>query len=173
MLSVYLIFWSGVSIAKKVYPVKHKVYVEKYAKEYDLDKNLVYAVIKAESNFAHDAVSGKEAQGLMQIMGTTGEWISEKIGISDFTQDELKDPKTNIEMGTFYISYLLKMYNGNEKNALCAYNAGHAKVDSWLKNKKYSHDGETLNVIPYPETEKYVNLVLMNKKIYDFLYKER
>ena len=173
ILIVLAAFFCINKIAEKIYPLGHKDYVENYALKYDVPEMLVYGIIKAESNFNHNAVSNKNASGLMQIMEPTGEWIAEKLGITDFDAEMLSDPETNIEMGCFYISYLLDMYDGDRKCALSAYNAGYANVNSWLLNKKYSYDGETLNVIPYPETEKYVNIVMQNEKIYEFLYEER
>ena len=172
LLGLAVLYLLAGTIAKIEYPVKHEVLVSKYAQEYELSENFVYAVMKAESNFNHEAKSGKNASGLMQIMEPTGEWIAEKLGMKDFSKEQLLTPETNIEMGCFYLSYLLDMYGGDKKRALAAYNAGHANVDSWLLNKKYSKDGVGLDVIPYPETEKYVNLVLKNEKIYNYLYEK-
>lgn len=171
ILSVCVVFALAGKITKMVYPIKYEEEVSNYAKKYGVDENLLYAIIKAESNFNEKAESKKDATGLMQIMEPTGEWISEKLGIIDFSKELLLDSDTNIEMGAFYISYLLDKYSGNVKCALSAYNAGHANVDSWLLNKKYSEDGKTLKVIPYPETDKYVNRVLKIEKIYKYLYK--
>lgn len=167
-----VLYFGGGKIARIVYPIQHEEIVTRYAEEYGIDKELVYAVIKAESNFDENAVSGKRAAGLMQIMTPTAEWIAEKLGNPELLDAELSDPETNIRMGTYYISYLLDMYGGNKKCALSAYNAGHANVDSWLLSEKYSKDGETLAWIPFPETEKYVNQVLKNEKIYHYLYGE-
>ena len=66
-------------------PYKYNEYVDKYSEEYDLDPLLVLAVIKTESNFDKDAVSKKEAKGLMQIMDKTGEWAAKEIGMNYFT----------------------------------------------------------------------------------------
>jgi len=168
-LIVALIF-VGTAILKIEYPIRHSAYVAKYADENGLNKYFVYAIIKAESNFDNEAESSKNAMGLMQIMEPTGKWISEKLNIQNYNKEMLSEPETNIKMGCYYISYLLDRYDGNEKCALAAYNAGHANVDLWLSDKSYSRDGKTLTVIPYPETETYVNLVLKNQKIYQHLY---
>ena len=165
------VVFSAVHIAKIVYPKDYEDYVLKYSEEFNVSKDLIYAIIKTESNFNADAKSAKDAIGLMQIIGPTGEWIAETLGFDDFYEDILFDPETNIKMGTYYISYLLKMYENDEKCALCAYNAGYKNVDSWLSNEKYSKDEKKLEVVPYPETEKYVNQVLNNKKIYAYLYR--
>lgn len=147
-----------------VYPNNYVLSVKKYAKMYDVPQELVFSVIKAESNFDKNAVSKKGAIGLMQIMVPTGEWVAEKIKMNDFKKELLYEPDVNIEIGCFYLSYLLDLYKNNEKCALAAYNAGPANVDKWLKGQK------TLEKIPFSETEEYVKKVTKNIKIYDFLY---
>ena len=150
-----------------LYPNDYKAEVDKYSRKYGVSAELVYAVIRAESKFDKDAVSDKGAKGLMQIIDATADWVSGKIELSEF---DLFDPETNIEIGTFYLSYLLDLYKGNKECAIAAYNAGPAKVDEWLSDKKYSKDGKTLDEIPFPETEKYVKKVMENIEKYGFLY---
>lgn len=147
-----------------VYPNTYVLSVKKYAKMYDVPQELVFSVIKAESNFDKNAKSLKGAVGLMQIMEPTGKWVAEKIEINDFKKENLFEPDVNIEIGCFYLSYLLDLYKNDQKCALAAYNAGPANVDKWLKSQK------TLEKIPFPETEEYVKKVTKNIKIYDFLY---
>lgn len=147
-----------------VYPKKYEANVKKYATMYDVNEELIFSVIKAESNFKSDAVSKKGAVGLMQIMEDTADWVSERIGILPTSEEELLLPDKNIEIGAYYISYLLDLYDDDIKCAMAAYNAGPTNVNEWL-------DGEaTLEDIPFPETEKYVKKVERYIKIYRFLY---
>ncbi len=168
LVTVFLLF-AFLFALKAEYPVKYEVCVTKYAKEFGTDENLIYAIIKAESKFKEDAISSKNAVGLMQITEPTAAWIAEKLNMDTFSPEMLKIPEVNIRMGAFYISYLLDMYQGDKKCALSAYNAGHRNVDTWLLNKDYSKDGKTLSVIPFPETERYVNKVICGEKIYGYL----
>ena len=168
-LVVLSLIYGAKQVILNLYPEQHRALVVRYSRKYGLDASFVFAMIKAESNFSHDAVSGKNATGLMQIMVPTGEWIAEQLG-EPFSKESLSDPETNIRMGCFYISYLLDMYDGNKTCALAAYNAGHANVDNWLSQEKYSKDGKTLVLIPYPETANYVNRVKNNEKLYNRLY---
>lgn len=168
-LVVLSLIYGAKSVILNLYSTPYHALVQRYSREYGLDAHFVYAMIKAESNFSSSAVSDKNATGLMQIMIPTGEWIAEQLG-EPFSKDMLFEPATNIRMGCFYISYLLDMYDGNKTCALAAYNAGYANVNNWLSQEKYSKDGKTLMLIPYPETAKYVNRVKNNEKLYDRLY---
>jgi len=147
-----------------VYPKKYEADVKKYARMYDIDEGLIFSVIKAESNFDKGAVSKKGAVGLMQVMEDTALWVSDRIGISDFSKDNLFLPDKNIEIGAYYLSYLLDLYDDDVKCALAAYNAGPANVNEWLDGTK------TLKEIPFPETEKYVKKAQRYIKIYRLLY---
>jgi len=116
-----------------------------YAQQNNVSPSLIMAMIKVESNFNRSAVSSAGAIGLMQIMPDTATWISAKTGINDNPYDMT----TNLAMGTWYMGqFLLPRYNGNQEQALAAYNAGHGNADNWT-------DG----TIPFPETDAYVKKV--------------
>ena len=153
-----------------LYPNDYELTVKKYAKIYDIPPQLVFSVIKTESNYDKVAISPKGAIGLMQIMASTGEWAAQKIKIENFSPESLLEPDVNIEIGCFYLSYLLDLYSNNTKCALAAYNAGPSNVDKWLLDNECSKDKKTLEKIPFPETENYVKKVMGSIKIYDFLY---
>lgn len=153
---------------KALYPLRYEEYILEYTKEYNLDKFLVMALIKAESNYIYDAHSGV-ATGLMQITDETANWIAEKMSI-EFSKDDIKNPVTNINMGCYYLRYLLDYYEEDETLALCAYNAGMGNVNKWLSDKSCSKDGKVLNEIPFEETRKYIEKIEKYKEIYTFLY---
>jgi soluble lytic murein transglycosylase-like protein len=113
--------------------------IEKYAQMYALDANLIYAVIKAESNFQANATSPAGACGLMQLMpGTAAE-----MGVTD-----IYDPAQNIAGGTQYLARMMELFNNDVRLALAGYNAGPENV------KKYK------GVPPFQETQTYINRVL-------------
>ena len=88
ILIVFLIVLKN-KIQRIFYPKLHEEFVSMYSDEYGVDENLVFAVIKAESNFQEDAVSHKDALGLMQIMKETAEDVARKYNIEiDFNNSE-------------------------------------------------------------------------------------
>lgn len=118
--------------------------VTRYARLYGLDESLVYAVIRAESNFDPNAVSSAGARGLMQLMpGTAAE-----MGVTD-----IFDPTQNVAGGTQYLFKMLEIFK-DKKLAVAAYNAGPENV------KK--HKG----IPPFKETQHYVKTVLAYEKGY-------
>jgi len=159
-------------IPKYIYPTKYIEYVNKYADEYNLEKPFVFAVIKAESGFNQNNRSKTGARGLMQIMPDTGEWAAEKIGIDNYSDDMLYDPDINIHIGCWYLRYLLDMYDENLSTALAAYNAGCGTVNKWLKDEKYSSDGQSLDNVPYDETDGYIVRTLKYNDAYNRYHKE-
>jgi len=167
---LFIIFKNKNTIMKSFYIIKYSEYVEKYSKEYDVDKYLIYATIKAESNFNQKAESKKGAKGLMQLMDSTGQEIAKGLNMT-IDNDDLFDPEINIKLGTKYISKMLKKYN-NIELALAAYNAGSGNVDSWINSKKIQADGSDVENIPFKETNNYVRKILKDYKIYQELYEQ-
>ena len=118
---------------------KYDAEIWKASQRYNVDYNLVKAVIKAESNFNPKAVSRAGARGLMQLMPETANLLQ----VNDSFH-----PEDNIDGGVRYLRYLLNLYNDNLQLALAAYNAGEKAV--------FKYRG----VPPYPETQTYVQRVL-------------
>ena len=175
LLIVFLLF-GPINIQNKIlkiiYPIKYENFVENYSTKYEVDKNLIYAIIKAESNLNQQAVSNKEAKGLMQLMPQTAEDIAKKLDI-EVTKEEISkkllEPEFNINLGTKYISNLLAKYS-NIELALTAYNAGSGNVDTWVENRTLMADGSNIENIPYKETNNYVRKILRDYEIYKKLY---
>ena len=105
----------------------------------------------------------------MQIMPETGEWLAQKIKMEGFSQDMLYEPEVNINLGCYYLGYLIEKFE-DETLALCAYNAGTTNVYKWLDNEKYSLDGY-VHTIPFKETDKYIKKIKIFKKGYSLILK--
>ncbi|MFQ3545121.1 lytic transglycosylase domain-containing protein [Halobacillus rhizosphaerae] len=114
-------------------------YIKDASNKYGVNEQLIRSVVNAESSFNPKAVSHAGAQGLMQLMPDTARGL----GVSDPL-----DPEQNVMGGTKYLRQMLDRYNGDEKLALAAYNAGAGNVD------KYG------GVPPFKETQQYVKKIL-------------
>lgn len=172
ILIVFLIVFKN-KIQRIFYPKSYEEFVSMYSDEYGVDENLIFAVIKAESNFQEDAVSHKDALGLMQIMKETAEDVARKYNIEiDFnnSEREILNVQNNIKIGTKYLAVLLEKYK-NIEVAVAAYNAGIGTVDNWIEKEIIKSDGSDIENIPYKETNNYVRKILRNYKIYQDLYK--
>ena len=112
--------------------------VEEAAKTYDMDANLIHAVMQAESAFHPFAVSRAGAEGLMQLMPE----LSDEIGVNNAF-----DPRENIMGGARYLKRLLDFHKGNIDLALASYNAGPGNVE------RYG------GVPPFQETRNYVKTI--------------
>lgn len=165
---ILFVLFAPEKIEQKIYKKEYTEYVTKYSKEYNVDENLVYAVIKAESNFNPNAKSNKNAIGLMQLVKSTALEISKKLNITlgdSEIEEKLKEPEFNINLGTKYLSILLQKY-GNTEIAVCAYNSGIGTTDNWIEKGILNKDGSNIENIPYKETNNYVRKILRNYKIY-------
>lgn len=158
---------------KAVYPIRYSKYVEKYSKEYKIDPYLVYAIIKAESNFKQDATSNKGAKGLMQVTDSTGKWIAEKLKIDGFEINDLYDPEINIKIGCWYVDNLRTEFDGNTILAITAYNSGIGRVKQWLTDRNLSANGVHLDKIPFVETDSYVKRIIKSYNAYKKIYQEK
>ena len=106
----------------------------------------------------------------MQLLPTTAAWAAEKMDLEDFEEAMLLDPKVNIRIGCWYLSYLSAQFPGSHEVVLAAYNGGMGNVRKWLQNEDYSGDGQKLDHIPYPETRNYVTKVQDAYEIYKEIY---
>ncbi|MCY0877847.1 MAG: lytic transglycosylase domain-containing protein [Firmicutes bacterium] len=138
------------------------------SQRHDLNPFLVAAVIRVESRFRPDAISRRGAEGLMQLMPSSAQWIQAQMGIAGPVS--LTNPAHNIALGTWYLRYLLTRYRGNETLALAAYNGGPATVDRWLQNGILRPDQVSPASIPYPETRDFVRRVRRFEFAYRIMY---
>lgn len=154
------------AIYRLIYPEEYHSLVKKYAEKYSVPEEIVFAVIKVESNFDPDVVSSAGAVGLMQMLPSTYEWLTSKLG-DEYSKDDLYDPETNIKYGTYYLQYLYSRFGSWEK-AIIAYNWGEGNFGEFLANEGYT-EGD-YDSIPVDETRKYVKKVMHHWKKYKELY---
>jgi soluble lytic murein transglycosylase len=150
-------------------PLQHQDIIRQQAAEKHLDPALVAGVIYAETKF-DPRPSAAGAQGLMQILPQTAEFLAHRSGAKTFTVADLATPQVNIAYGTYYMRYLLDEYGGRIVPALAAYNGGEANVSHWLAQARARGHRFSLRDIPFPETRAYVERVLHAQRDYRHSY---
>lgn len=164
VFSVFLVSYGVSCYYAYFYPLQHKESIVFYAEKYDVEPELIASIINVESGFKANAKSNKGAIGLMQVLPSTAEWVSQQLGI-DYAKIDLFDVNTNLQIGSYYFSYLLHYYE-DQKLAICAYNAGLGNVNRWRGLSLITEENGEIKNIPFKETENYLNSVLKNLKYY-------
>ncbi|MFC4769931.1 lytic transglycosylase domain-containing protein [Effusibacillus consociatus] len=157
-------------ILKLMYPLYHYEVIEQSANTFNVDPMLVAAIVRVESKFKETNVSRAGAIGLMQLMPDTAEWIANQSGLAYNSPQDLAQPQVNIRLGSWYVAYLERRFNGNRIAAIAAYNSGPSRVDNWLKDGTWDGTLENLNQIPVGETRHFVQRVLYNYERYKEIY---
>ena len=170
IIVVMVVLYGIVSIRlyRNIYPKKYEDIVNEVSIKYNLKPELIYAVIKTESNFDPNAKSSAGAIGLMQITEDTFNWL-QSMTKENMSLQCLYDPYINVSYGALFLSILKEKYC-SETVVLSAYNAGMTPVERWLKDENISFLGEDLNYIPYKETRNYVKKVIESEEMYGRLY---
>ena len=168
-LGVWMLLERRPEMTITTYPVEYEELIRQYAAENEIPPAYVAAVILAESSYRPEAVSQVNAQGLMQILPSTAEWIAGKFDES-YMEGCLFDPETNIKYGCWYLGFLMRRNDGSMRCSSAAYHAGQGTVDKWLADPAYSSDGKTLDKIASDATGTYVERVLKYYEKYEEIY---
>ena len=117
------------------------------------------------------SMSPAGARGLMQLMPATAKKMAKKLRVKYNGRRLTRDPEYNMRLGSYYLGRLLKRYDGNHILALAAYNAGPARVRSWIHRHGDPRDPKIDSVnwierIPFNETRNYVMRVIESLVVY-------
>ena len=147
------------------YPLAFRDIVTKCAQAQKIDPFLIMAIMREESRFQRDAVSGAGALGLMQLMPATARSMG-----TIKQNEELFDAEKNIRLGAGYFAKLLTQFKLTPY-AIAAYNAGPLNVERWLA-MGYMDAEEFTEDIPFSETKNYVFRVMQTRGIMKALYEK-
>jgi len=154
-------FWQA------LYPFPFEQAIARWSRERDLNPLLVTALIRQESRFEPRIRSAVGAVGLMQVMPETGDWIANKLALSDFNLDE---PEDNLKLGTWYLDFTHQEHDNNAMLAVASYNAGPGNVAIWIDRFGLEDPDWFVEQIPFPETRNYVKSVFASYWNYLQLY---
>ena len=157
-------------LSRLTHPTAHMNLIHNYASLENLDPLLALGLMRQESRYQRTARSRVGATGLMQVMPQTGSKIAFDLN-ETFIPDNLTEPTTNIRYGIWYLSQLLKRFDGGWPLAVAAYNAGPMNVSSWYTRWEGQIEiDDFVEQIPFTETRDYVKKVTLHYANYVSLY---
>lgn len=160
----------GIQMIGPTYPV-----VDLATADTRVDPALVHGIIRTESEFDHDAVSGANARGLMQLLPDTARQVARSLGVTVETARLTTDPALNIRLGSANLADRVNRYNGSWVLAIPSYNAGSGRADQWITRLGDPRRMELYDVIdwiesiPFYETRNYTQRVLETTQVYRYL----
>lgn len=168
--------WSGRFPAGKwrtpwelAYPRAFQNIMDRETAQAGIPTALGYGIMREESLFEPDAVSGAPAYGLMQLIVATGKAVGEPLGMK-VDGEALKRPEVNIPLGTRYLAQMRAKFPSAPVLAIPSYNAGPGATERWLKDKGTVDFDLWVEQIPYDETRGYTKRVISTMSIYAWLY---
>ena len=155
---------------KSAYPRAFEQEVNHFSRQFGIEKEFIWGLMRAESRYKQDISSPVGARGLMQLMPHTATQVSRLLGDESFDPSLLVLPEVNIRLGTRYLQRLSKKFKGQLPLMAAGYNAGPHRVESWLSTFGHLEMDEFIEHIPFVETRKYVKKVTRNYGVYRALY---
>ena len=149
------------------YPEAWPQQVGREAKEAGVDPALIWAVMRRESAFYPDAISRSGAQGLMQVMPSTWDWLAE---LQDESPADPFDVHANIRYGTFYLGWLQDHFRGEVPLVVASYNRGQGYIGRLFDSDDVRRDlDELVRAIDALETREYLQAVWRSYRVYQGL----
>ncbi|MBI4748339.1 MAG: transglycosylase SLT domain-containing protein [Acidobacteria bacterium] len=155
-----------------VFPMVEWETIQREARANGLDPFIVAGLIRQESVFNPRAKSRANALGLMQLLPSTGRMVAKKSSVGAISEEQLYNPRLNIQLGTIYLSDMVRKF-GRYEYAFAAYNGGPGRVSKWLQTLPSDDLITWVESIPITETRLYVHGVLRNASHYRRLYGEK
>lgn len=158
------------------YPRPFNDLIEKYADLAGINPAMLFALVRTESFFMPGAVSRSGAVGLTQLMPDTAADMAARIARRPGQQDyrtengiDLKNPETNIHIGSFYLNYLIETM-GSPVSAIIAYNGGMGRARRWQAAGKELPEDLLLETVDIQETREFGRRVTAAAAVYGYLY---
>ncbi len=148
------------------YPTYYADLVVAEARQNQIDPLLYFALIRQESSFNPWSTSSTDARGLGQVMPPTGQEIARRLGVKNFSLDQLYLPYISIRFGVWYFAQDLKQFD-EPIYALAAYNAGSGRVKDWQRPDL----DLAVEEIGLSETALYIRIVYSNWRQYQAIYR--
>ena len=152
------------------FPLAFHPQIAQATQEFDWNPLVFQGLVREESAFQPEVVSWAGAIGLSQLMWPTAKEVWGRMGRKGLQRELLNDPRTNIEVGTYFFNTLMGRWKGHLPLAIASYNAGGGAVSKWVKARGELELDAWVETIPYDQTRHYVKRVLGSYQTYWLLY---
>ncbi len=137
----------------------------------EVEKSVVYAIARQESQFDQSVVSPAKAMGILQVTPEAGKYVTRKYGATYDQRRLLTDASYNATLGAAELGGLLQDYRGSYIMTFAGYNAGRGRVKEWIERYGDPRDPSVdpidwVERIPFSETRNYVQRVMENLQVY-------
>jgi soluble lytic murein transglycosylase len=157
-------------LLKTLYPVPYYDLVLNEAQQRNIDPLVLYALMRQESQFVPNALSGADAHGLTQIIPSTGQGIAQQLGDTSYSVGDLDLPYVNIRYGAYYLASSMPQFDRKLFPTLAAYNGGPGNAARWLQGSALVDPDLFLERIDLFETADYLQVVYDNYWFYKLIY---
>jgi soluble lytic murein transglycosylase len=151
---------------------RHDAVISEMAKKHKVDPALVKAMIWRESGFHADKLGTKGERGLMQVSEAAALDWARMAKIETFVPTDLFEPRTNVDVGAWYLSRALEKWKEKDDPipfALAEYNAGASRVDRWMASTGAGSNADAhdlVSAIDFPSTRRYVEEITDRHRFY-------
>jgi soluble lytic murein transglycosylase len=159
-------------LQERAYPERFADLITSVATAYNIDPLLYFSLIRQESLFEEGARSSAAAQGLAQLIPDTAEWVAQRLGYPNYSNDLVYRPYINVKFGAYYLDWVRNYLDGNLISALVGYNAGPGNSDVW-REAAGMDDALFVEQLTIGEPRTYINAIVSNLYHYVRLYGAR
>lgn len=161
--------WVDRRVLELLYPNPFRGQLERAAKSFGVEQELLAALVREESRFDPAARSPVGALGLGQFLFPVARAVAERHALPPPTLQDLKEPKASLRLTAAHLAELSARFGGRVELVLSAYNAGVAQTQAWLNGHGCSDPWAFASAVPFQETRAYIQGILSSRMAYHFL----
>jgi soluble lytic murein transglycosylase len=169
----YLLELAPREMVELLYPAPYTEALIEYAPSRGVDPRFVLSIMRQESRFRPEAKSNAAARGLLQFIPSTANQIAAELGLKDFRQDDLYNPRMAVLFGSQYMGNLFRQFPDMPQAVAASYNGGEDNVARWTARAHSNDMDRYVLEIGFTQSKDYVYKVLPNYWVYQTLYTEQ
>jgi soluble lytic murein transglycosylase len=169
----YLLELAPREMVELLYPAPYSEALNEYAPQRGVDPRFVLSIMRQESRFRPEAKSNAAARGLLQFIPSTANQMAGELGLTDFRQDDLYNPRMAVLFGSQYMGNLFRQFPNMPQAVAASYNGGEDNVARWAARARSNDPDRYVLEIGFTQSKDYVYKVLPNYWVYQMLYTEQ